>query len=104
EVTKKLANDLSEKFGMDPAQLVILASHTHGGPEVGNLLNILHYNGKDFSEANLPLGHLINIAEYRVQLSQKLEEVAVAAMEERSQALVSSRQGPALFRKMITVF
>lgn len=99
EVTQQLSEKLSKKFGMDPAQLVILASHTHGGPEVGNLLNILHFNGNSFEDSIFPEDQLIRIAEYRDRLNKKLEEVAVAAMEDRRPALVSSGVGQANFAR-----
>lgn len=96
-ITTKLAEQLSEKISIDPAQLVICASHTHGGPEVGNLLNILQYRGNTFSDSLLALDQMVHIAQYTDQLSQKLEQVALAAMEDRRPALVAWGQGQAGF-------
>src|SRR4028118_761607 len=42
-ITEKLAEQLSANMNIDRAHIVISASHTHGGPEVGNLLNVLQY-------------------------------------------------------------
>ena len=98
-ITAKVADQLSKKIGIDPAQLVICASHTHGGPEVGNTLNILQYRGDNFSDSLLALDHLVRIAEYTEQLSQKLEQVALTAMKNRNPALVSWGQGQAGFAK-----
>jgi len=99
-ITTTLAERLSTKIGIDPAQLVICASHTHGGPEVGNLLNILQYRGdKAYSDSLLALNQLVHIAQYIDQLSQKLEQVSLAAMKDRKPALVSWGQGQALFAK-----
>ena len=98
-ITQKLADQLSESVGLDPAQLVICASHTHGGPEVGNLLNILQYRGETFSDSLLALNHLVHIAQYTEQLSQKLEEVALEALENREPALVAWGQGEVGFAK-----
>lgn len=96
-ITAKLAEQLSIKTGLNPAQLAILASHTHGGPEVGNLLNILQYRGSTYSDSLLALDQLIHIAQYTDQLSQKLGEVALAAMGNRRPALVAWGQGQAGF-------
>ena len=96
-ITKKLAEQLSKKAGINPEQLVICASHTHGGPEVGNLLNILQYRGDHFSDSLLNLDQAIHIAQYTEELSRKLEEVALAALKNRKPSLVAWGQGQALF-------
>ncbi len=96
-ITKRVSDFLSENMGIDPAQLVICASHTHGGPEVGTLINILQSRGDHFSDSLLALGQLIHIAEYTEQLTQKLKDVAVAALKNRRPAYVSWGQGQALF-------
>jgi hypothetical protein len=99
-ITAKLGERLSSKMGLNPAQLVICATHTHSGPEVGNLLNILQYRGeKSFSDSLLALDHLLHISRYTEQLFQKLEQVSVAAMKDRKPALVAWGQGQALFAK-----
>ena len=98
-ITQKLAKQLSEKVALDPAQLVICASHTHGGPEVGNLLNILQYRGETFSDSLLAVDQLVHISKYTEQLSQKLEEVALAALENRVLSLVAWGQGEVGFAK-----
>lgn len=96
-LTSKLVKSLSEKSGIDPAQIVICASHTHGGPEIGNAINILQYRGSKFSDSLLELSQLVNIAQYTEQLSQKLEEVALAALKNRKPAFIAWGQGQALF-------
>jgi hypothetical protein len=98
-VTKKLAEQLSQKIGLDSAQLVICASHTHGGPEVGNLLNILQYRGETFSDSLLALDHLVHIAQYTEQLSQKLKKVAMNALADRRPSKVAWGQGAVGFAK-----
>ena len=99
-ITTSLAERLSSKIGIDPAHLVICASHTHSGPEVGNLLNILQYRSEnEYSDSLLALNQLVHIAQYIDQLSQKLEQVSIAAMKDRKPALVSWGQGQALFAK-----
>jgi hypothetical protein len=96
-ITRKLEEQLSKKMGIVPSQLVICASHTHGGPEVGNLLNILQYRGDHFSDSLFALNQLIHISEYTQLLSRKLEEVALAALKNRKPAYVAWGQGQALF-------
>lgn len=98
-ITTKLAHQLSKNMGMDPAQLVICASHTHGGPELGNTLNILQYRDSAFSDSLIAVDHLVRIAQYVEQLSQKLEVVALAALKDRNPAYVSWGQGQAGFAK-----
>lgn len=95
----KLAERLAEKTGIDPTHLAICASHTHGGPEVGNLLNILQYRGDHFSDSLLALDQMANISKYIDQLGTKLEAVALAAMNDRKPSLLSWGQGQATFGK-----
>ncbi|MEO6187916.1 MAG: hypothetical protein ABIO82_06590 [Ginsengibacter sp.] len=96
-ITAKLEEQLSKKAGIIPGQLVICASHTHGGPEVGNLLNILQYRRDHFSDSLLALDQLLHVAQYTEQLSGKLEELALAALKNRKPAFVAWGQGQALF-------
>jgi hypothetical protein len=96
-ITKQVSDFLSQKMGIDPAQIAICASHTHGGPEVGTLINILQYRGDHFNDSLLALSQLTHIAEYTEQLTQKLKDVAMAALKNRKPAYVSWGQGQALF-------
>ena len=98
-MTARLAAELSRKIGIEPAQLVICASHTHGAPEVGNALNILQYRGQNFSDSLLALEHMVHISQYTYDLQKKLEEVALAAMKNRKPAFLSWGQGQANFAK-----
>ena len=98
-ITAKLAERLSSKIGINPAQLVICASHTHSGPEVGNLLNILQYRGENYSDSLLAVDHMIHISQYAEQLFQKLEQISLEAMKDRRPANVAWGQGQALFAK-----
>ncbi len=97
QLTSKLVQQLSNKFGIEPANVVICASHTHGGPEIGNTINILQYREKRFTDSLLDLKHLIHIARYTEMLSQKLEEVSLAALRNRKPAFVAWGQGQASF-------
>lgn len=98
-ITENLAQRLSEKAGIEPANFAISASHTHGGPELGNTLNILQYRGDSFSDSLLALDHLVQIAQYTHELYEKLEQVALAALKNRAPARVSWDQGEAGFAK-----
>ncbi|MFT3750828.1 MAG: hypothetical protein QM768_21120 [Agriterribacter sp.] len=96
-LTKSVADFLSKEKGIDPAQIAICASHTHGGPEVGNLINILQYRNGGFTDSLLALSQLIHITQYTEQLTQKLKDIATAALNNRKPALISWDQGQALF-------
>lgn len=96
-ITDRVVKFLSDKYGIPPAQIAICASHTHGGPEIGSLINILQYHGNHFSDSLLSLSQLIHISQYTEQLTQKLKDVSVAALKNRKPAYVSWGQGQALF-------
>lgn len=88
-ITAKIRDRMAERAGVNPSQLIISSSHTHTGPEVGNLLN-------HFGEP-LPADQLGRIVRYLDQLTDKIEEVALAALESRSPSFVSWGQGEAGF-------
>lgn len=97
QVTARLVQQLSKKAGIDPANVVICSSHTHGGPEIGNLLNVLQYREGRFTDSLLELDHLVHIVKYTQLLDQKLEEVALNALKNRKPAFVAWGQGQASF-------
>ena len=68
-MTKEVARRLSDKIGVDPSRLVISASHTHTGPEIGNLLN--HF------ARQLPAEEIGRIDKYLEALTQKLVQVSL---------------------------
>lgn len=101
-VTKQVVERISEKTGIDPAQIAICASHTHGSPEVGNLINILQCRGDyprnfNFSDSLMNLDQLLHIARFTEQLIDKLVEVAMVALKNRKPSLVAWGQGAASF-------
>lgn len=98
-ITSALGRRLADQVGIDPAQLAICSSHTHGGPEVGNLLNILQYRGETFSDSLLAVDELVQISLYTETLRDKLEQVALQALENRRPGFVSWGQGKAGFAK-----
>jgi hypothetical protein len=99
EITGYLAESLSKSVGISESRLAICASHTHGGPEIGNLLNILQARGEVFSDSLLALDHLVHISEYREELKKKLEEVSLQALKNRAPAKISWGQGEVGFAK-----
>jgi hypothetical protein len=84
-ITSELRDLLAEKVGLKPTQLIISSSHTHTGPEIGNLLN-------HFGEP-LPIDQLGRIVQYLEELIHKLEEVAILALNNRQPSLVDWAQG-----------
>ncbi|WP_262249635.1 hypothetical protein [Parapedobacter soli] len=101
-IASQVMERISAKTGIDPAQIVIAASHTHGSPETGNLINVLQCRGDYptrfyFSDRLLDLDELIAIAEYNEDLINKLEEVALVAWNDRQPAWVAWGQGQADF-------
>jgi neutral ceramidase len=99
-ITRNLAEKLARTTGIDASRLVISSSHTHGGPEVGNLLNILQYRGKDgFSDSLLALDQMTRISQYTNQLAEKLESVVIAALKDRKPSFLAWGQGQAGFAR-----
>lgn len=96
-ITKNVANFLSREKGIDPSQIAICASHTHGGPEIGNLINILQYRPDGFTDSLLAPDQLNHIVQYTEWLTKKLIDVAIAALNDRRPAYISWGQGQALF-------
>jgi hypothetical protein len=103
-VTNDILKTLSEKTGINPEQIAILVTHTHGSPEVGNLINGLQCRGNYpaeyfFSEALLARDELLHIARFNELLTKKLVEVALCALKDRKPAIVAWGQGNASFSK-----
>ncbi len=101
-VTRIVVQELSSKLGVKPEQITILATHTHGGPEIGNFINHLQCRGDyptkfHFSDSLLELDQLIHIARFNESLIEKLQQVALAAMDDRKPARVAWGQGRASF-------
>lgn len=101
-VTSELSDRLSQSLGVEPSQIVICASHSHGGPEIGNLINILQCRGDyprmfHFTDSLISLDQLIHLAQYNELLIERLERVALDAMKNRKPALLSWGKGKASF-------
>ncbi len=101
-LTGEVVEQLSKKAGLTPAQIVICASHSHGSPEVGNLINILQCRGDyptnfSFNDSLVNLEQLIHIARFNEQIVDKMVEVALAALNDRKPSLVAWGQTKASF-------
>jgi hypothetical protein len=101
-ITKELVEQLSKRTGINPSQIVICATHTHGSPETGNLINILQCRGDypqkySFNDSRLASDQLNHITEYNELLSRKLAEAALAALADRKPAVVAWGRGEATF-------
>lgn len=97
-VTDEIAKRLAKKTGLDRSRLVICASHTHSGPELGTLINILQYRtATAFSDSLLPVNQLIHINRYVAQLQDKLEQVALAALQARKPSFAAWGKGEVNF-------
>jgi len=93
-VTSEIVERLSKNLGVKPAQIVICASHTHGGPEIGNLINILQCRGDypknfSFNDSLLSLDELKHMAQFNELLIKRLESVAMDALKDRKPALLT---------------
>ena len=88
-MTKEVAVRLSKKAGINPANFAICATHTHSGPEIGNLIN--HFSRQLAPE------EIGRIDSYLEVLTDKLEQVALEALKNRKPSSVSWAQGKAGF-------
>lgn len=88
-MTKEVGARLAKKAGIDPARFVICATHTHSGPEIGNLIN--HFSRQ------LPPAEIGRIDSYLEVLTNKLEQVALEALRARKPSTVAWAQGKATF-------
>lgn len=88
---------LEKERGIGSDHISIFASHTHSGPEIGNLINIIQYRDGGFDHPYLSQQEFSHLAEYAEALVQKLKDVAVAALNDRKPALLSWNQGQAYF-------
>ncbi|MGN6494983.1 MAG: neutral/alkaline non-lysosomal ceramidase N-terminal domain-containing protein [Agriterribacter sp.] len=97
-MVRAIGNNIAKKRKFNPDNLVICASHTHSGPDMGNSHNM-------YFEPLLPADQLARIALYLDSLAIKLEQVALQALDNRQPSLLSWGQGTvgfALNRRVIT--
>ena len=88
-ITDSVKARLSKK--VPPHRITFCVSHTHSGPEIGTLLNILPYKSatEAFTDSLLPTEHVAHINLYVEELVNKLERVALDALASREPSLVS---------------
>ncbi len=88
-ITDSVKARLSGK--VQPDRITFAVSHTHSGPEIGTLLNILPYKSatEPFDETLLPTRHVANINLYVEELVDKMEQVALQALAARAPSYVS---------------
>ena len=89
KVTEQVRDALAKEIGILPANLSICASHTHSGPQIGNII----------SHFNKPLGpdELAEVALYAMGLVPKLMGLALDAIANATPSLVSHSKGEVKF-------
>lgn len=96
-MVRAIAHNIAKKRRFNPDNLVINASHTHSGPDMGNSHNM-------YFEPLLPADQLSRIALYLDSLQIKLELLALQALDNRAPAQLAWAQGTvdfALNRRVI---
>ncbi|NHE56528.1 hypothetical protein [Cyclobacterium plantarum] len=84
-ITEKVREALSKEIGILPANLSICASHTHSGPQIGNIVSHFH--------KPLDPDELAEIALYAMGLVPKLKDLAMDAIANATPSLVSHSKG-----------
>lgn len=96
-MVRAIANKIAAQRTFNPDNLVINASHTHSGPDMGNSHSM-------YFEPLLPADQLVRIALYLDSLQIKLEQLALQALDNRQPSLLAWGQGTvgfALNRRVI---
>lgn len=88
-VTERVRDALAKEIGISPANLSICASHTHSGPQIGNIVSHFH--------KPLDPDELADISLYAMGLVPKLKGVALDAIENATPSLVSHAKGEVSF-------
>lgn len=84
-ITEKVRSELNDAIGLNPEDLTICASHTHSGPQIGNIIS--HFNKP------LSPDELADISLYAMNLVPKLKKVSLEAVESIKPSVVSWGQG-----------
>ncbi len=90
ELTTEVAKHLKEKAGIERSRMAIAASHTHSAPMLSGMLPTLF-------GVPIPPEHQQHIDRYTRELTEKLEEVALAALNDRQPARLSWAVGTVRF-------
>ncbi|MBI1900817.1 MAG: neutral/alkaline non-lysosomal ceramidase N-terminal domain-containing protein, partial [Planctomycetia bacterium] len=92
KVTAEVAARLNKKLGLKPEQLCISASHTHTAPMLSGVCPTLY-------SMPIPPDHQQHIDRYTQEFTDKLVEVAAAALNDRRSAKLSWGVGTVKFAK-----
>ena len=91
-VIDELANRLKARVGLPRERLMVCSSHTHSGPcTIGFAPNIF--------AMPIPAEQQATIARYTRELTDKLEQVALASLADRQPARLAWNQGKVTFAK-----
>ena len=91
-VTEEVARRLKEKFGLPRERFVIGSSHTHSAPALAGVL------GNIFGEP-IPAPHQERIDRYTRELTDKIEQVVTAALDQRRPGRLAWGQGEVGFTR-----
>ncbi|WP_339922764.1 hypothetical protein [uncultured Cyclobacterium sp.] len=89
QVTERVRDALAKEIGISAANLSICASHTHSGPQIGNIVS--HFNKP------LDPDELAEISLFAMGLVPKLKGVALEAIANAAPSLVSHAKGEVNF-------
>src|SRR5690625_2766926 len=98
-MAKNIRDGVKRKFKLADEQIAISVSHTHGAPEVGNIINILQYRSDGFSDSLMIVEELIHIARYNEQVVKAVLETVDEAFNDGSPSIVAWGQGQVGFAK-----
>ncbi|MFK5974543.1 MAG: neutral/alkaline non-lysosomal ceramidase N-terminal domain-containing protein [Flavobacteriaceae bacterium] len=85
EITEKVRSELGNLIALNPEDFTICASHTHSGPQIGNIVS--HFNKP------LSPDELAEISLYAMDLTTKLKKVSLMAVKNIKSSSVSWGQG-----------
>ncbi|MFO0945493.1 MAG: neutral/alkaline non-lysosomal ceramidase N-terminal domain-containing protein [Planctomycetota bacterium] len=89
-MTDEVANRLAKAVGMNPSRLAVCSSHTHTGPYLKGVAPTLF--GRD-----MPIEFAAHVDHYTAWLTDKMEEAARKAIEDRKPSRLSWNQGKVEF-------
>lgn len=85
KITEKVRSELRDSIALNPENFTICASHTHSGPQIGNIVS--HFNKP------LSPDELAEISLYAMNLTTKLKEVSLMAVQNIKSSSVFWGQG-----------
>lgn len=95
-INKKITDSVKSRLSklVKPERITIAVSHTHSGPEIGTLLNVLPYEGgKAFNDQLLPADQISKINLYVAELINKIEAVSLEAIKTRKPGYIAWGKG-----------